>query len=81
MACSGTTLDDLPAYRLSAEQVELAWNYAYRFFFEFPLEFPWRLTHFWNDLQAWPLKRVLSEEGETRFGRTFAYLAGVPLTW
>ena len=34
------TLDDLPAYRLSAEQVELAWNYAYRFFFEFPLELP-----------------------------------------
>ena len=75
------TLDDLPAYRLSAEQVELAWNYAYRFFFEFPLEFPWRLMHFWNDLQAWPLKRVLSEEGETRFGRTFAYLAGEPLIW
>ncbi len=74
-------LDDLPGYRLSAEQVETAWNYAYRFFFEFPLEFPWRLMHFWNDVEIWPLKRVLSEEGETRFGRTFAYLAGEPMIW
>jgi capsular polysaccharide biosynthesis protein len=74
-------LDDLPAHRLSLEQVETAWNYAYRFFFEFPLDFPWRLMHFWSDVEIWPLKRVLSGDGEMQFGRTFSYLAGEPLRW
>jgi hypothetical protein len=74
-------LGDLPAYRLSQRQVEIAWNYGYRFFFEFPLDFPWRLMHFWRDVEVWPLKRVLSEEGENQFGRTFSYLAGEPIGW
>lgn len=74
-------LRDLPGNRLSAQQVETAWNYAYRFFFEFPLDFPWRLMHFWKDLEIWPLGRVLSEEGESRYGPTFRHLAGEPLSW
>ena len=41
---------------LDPEQVETAWNYAYRFFFEFPLDFPWRLMHFWKDVEVWPLE-------------------------
>ncbi len=80
-----STLDRIllrvPAHRLSSEQVEVAWNYAYRFFFEFPLDFPWRLMHFWKDIGAWPLGRVLSDEGERRFGHTFSCLAGEPLSW
>jgi hypothetical protein len=79
------TLDDvlqnLPARRLTPKQVETAWNYAYRFFFEFPLDFPWRLMHFWKDLEVWPLDRVLSDEGQRQFGLTFRYLAGEPLRW
>jgi hypothetical protein len=74
-------LANLPVNRLSPEQVETAWNYAYRFFFEFPLNFPWRLMHFWKDVEAWPLNRVLSEEGQREFGQTFRYLAGEPLVW
>jgi hypothetical protein len=74
-------LSDIPGNRLAARQVELAWNYAYRFFFEFPLDFPWRLMHFWKDIQAWTLGRVLSDEGQQRFGRTFRCLAGEPLCW
>jgi hypothetical protein len=74
-------LGDLPGHRLSPEQVESAWNYAYRFFFEFPLSFPWRLMHFWKDLEVWPLARVLSDEGTKEFGRTFRCLAGEPLRW
>ena len=74
-------LGNLPGSRLSAQQVETAWNYAYRFFFEFPLDFPWRLMHFWKDLEIWPLERVLSEDGEQQFGQTFRYLAGEPLRW
>jgi hypothetical protein len=74
-------LRDVPGNRLSAQQVETAWNYAYRFFFEFPLDFPWRLMHFWKDLEIWPLGRVLSEDGERRYGQTFRHLAGEPLRW
>jgi len=74
-------LSDLPAHRLSQEQVETAWNYAYRFFFDFPMPFPWRLMHFWKDLEIWPLNRVLSEEGRAEYRRTFDYLAGEPIKW
>jgi len=74
-------LSDLPAYRLGREQVETAWNYAYRFFFQFPQPFPWRLMHFWKDLDIWPLGRVLSEEGQAEYKRTFDYLSGEPIKW
>jgi len=80
-ATADRLLSDLPAHRLTQEQVEAAWNYAYRFFFDFPLPFPWRLMHFWKDLEEWPIARVLSDEGQAEFGKTFDYLAGKPLTW
>jgi len=74
-------LTDLPAHRLTQEQVETAWNYAYRFFFDFPMPFPWRLMHFWKDLEQWPTRRVLSKEGQAEYGKTFEYLAGQPVNW
>jgi len=61
---------------LTKAQIETAWEYAYRFFFEYPLVFPWRLMHFWKDMEVWPMGRVLSDEGKKEFGRTFSYLAG-----
>lgn len=67
--------------RLSQEQVEQAWNYAYRFFFEFPQPFPWRLLGMWDELKDWPLERVLSAQGEAAFGRTFRYLLGEVVDW
>jgi len=69
------------AQRLSKEQVDLAWNYAYRFFFEYPQPFPWHLLHFWDELQDWPLPRVLSADGLALFGSTFGYLTGEPINW
>ena len=72
---------DPPSWRLGQEQVQAAWNYAYRFVFEYPLDFPWRLMHFWKDLDEWPLSRVLSAEGESAFGQTFRYLAGERIAW
>jgi hypothetical protein len=68
-------------HRLSARQTTAAWNYAYRFFFEYPFDFPWRLMHLWNDVDEWPLRRVLAEEGQTAFGRAFRALAGKPVGW
>lgn len=66
---------------LDQDAVRTAWNYAYRFFFEYPHDFPWRLMHFWKDLDEWPLSRVLSTAGEAAFGKTFRYLAGEPIAW
>ena len=63
--------------RLTREQVESAWEYAYRFFFEYP----WRLVHFWKDVDIWPLSRVLSDEGQAEYKKTFDYLAGEPIIW
>lgn len=76
-------VDDLLAHprRLSPEQVQLAWNYAYRFFFQYPRPFPWRLVGFWDDLEEWPLARVLAPEGRARFEQTFRFLAGEPIEW
>ncbi len=69
------------ANRLTPAQVAQAWNYAYRFFFEYPQPFPWHLLHFWKDLENWPVSRLLSEEGLNTYGQTFSYLAGEPIQW
>ncbi len=74
-------LSDLPAHRLPEEQVAKAWNYAYRFFFEYPRPFPWRLMNFWDDLKVWPVERVLSDEGMAQFRETFRFLVGEPFSW
>jgi capsular polysaccharide biosynthesis protein len=74
-------LADLPTHRLNEEQTAKAWNYAYRFFFEYPRPFPWRLMNFWDDLEVWPMDKVLGEEGRSEFGDTFRFLVGEPFTW
>jgi hypothetical protein len=76
-----TVLNDLPAHRLSEEQTAMAWNYGYRFFFEYPRPFPWRLMNFWDDLAVWPIEKVLGPEGMAEFGDTFRFLVGEPFTW
>jgi hypothetical protein len=74
-------LNDLPAHRLTGEQIAKAWNYAYRYFFEYPRPFPWRLMNFWDDLAVWPLEKALGPEGRAAFGDTYKFLAGEPFTW
>jgi hypothetical protein len=37
--------------------------------------------HFWKDLEIWPLGRVLTEEGQAEYRKTFDYLAGEPIKW
>jgi hypothetical protein len=66
---------------LTKAQIETAWEYAYRFFFEYPLAFPWRLMHFWKDMEVSPMSRVLSDEGQKEWGKTFDYLAGEKIIW
>jgi hypothetical protein len=74
-------LADIPAHQMTEKQIEFAWNYAYRFFFEYPRPFPWRLMNFWDDLAEHPLEKVLSDEGMARFKDTFDFLVGEPFTW
>jgi len=77
----GSVLANPAQYRLTRQQVEQAWNYAYRFFFNFPCPFPWHMLNFWNELDGWSLERVLSGEGQAAFGATFQNLAGEPRGW
>ncbi len=75
-------LSEVSALRLSPENVELAWNYAYRFFFEYPMSFPWHLHLFeTKDIETWPLEKVLSREGKTLFGESFRALLGEPRSY
>lgn len=74
-------LSDVSAHQLNEKQIEFAWNYAYRFFFEYPRPFPWRLMNFWDDLEIWTLDKVLSDEGMAQFKDTFGFLVGEPFTW
>jgi hypothetical protein len=74
-------LGDIPAHQMNEKQIEFAWNYAYRFFFEYPRPFPWRLMNFWDDLETWPLEKVLSEEGLAQFKDTFDFLVNEPFKW
>lgn len=81
LAQVGSLLRDPLGRSLPAEQVELAWRYAYRFFFEYPFPFPWHLLSFWEDLAAWPLEHVVDESARGQYARTLRALAGEPIDW
>lgn len=74
-------IQDPGAYRLQAEQIKQAWHYAYRFYFNFPCPFPWHLLDYGDSVAAWPVERLLGEEGLQEFGATFRHLAGEPRDW
>jgi len=67
--------------RLTPAQAEKVWLYAYLFFFEFSLPFPWHILWLNDDFVKRPMSYVLSDEGQQKYGQTFAYLAGEPLNW
>jgi len=67
--------------RLPRTQVELAWRYAYRFFFEFSFLFPWHLLSFWDDLAARPLEEVVQPSGRAPYLGTIEALLGEPIDW
>jgi hypothetical protein len=77
----GQILENPGGFRLSREQVERAWHYAYRFFFEFPRPFPWHLVRMWEDYKTRPLKHVFGPECNGQYEATFKYLAGETLDW
>lgn len=77
----GKILESPADFRLTEEQVKLAWQYAYYWFFDFPRPFPWHLVRMWNDYKERPLLDVFSEEGMKQYGATFGYLIGEPMDW
>lgn len=77
----GQILSNPSAYRLSRTQIESAWEYAYRFFFEYPRPFPWHLVRVWDDYKSRPLDMVCGPDGQELYGDTFKYLVGDPIDW
>ena len=69
---------NLPAQRLTPEQIEQAWNYAYAYFHEFPRPFPWHVEKIMVRSGERSIAYVLSPEGRSEFEATFQELAGAP---
>jgi len=68
-------LRDPKAFRLTTRQIELAWCYADLFFNQWPRPFPWHTTTLGRDLKIWPIRRMLSPEGDEKFGEVFSILS------
>jgi hypothetical protein len=66
---------------IDAHQSELAWRYAYRFFFELPFAFPWHLVTFWEDLEQRPFESVMTAEGLGPYRETLSALSGEAIDW
>jgi hypothetical protein len=74
-------LAEVPGRRLPDEVVDLAWRYAYRFFFDYPFPIPWHLISFWDDLAAHPLEKVLKPENIEAYKATVEAFVGRPIDW
>lgn len=77
----GTILGDPKQHRLTQDQVDEAWRYAYYFFFEYPRPYPWHLYQQATDFKLRPLDYVFSKEGQLVYGDTLKYLAGDLMDW
>ena len=66
---------------MEERQSQMAWRYAYRFFFELPFAFPWHLVTFWEDLAERPFESILTPAGIEPFRETLQALSGVPVDW
>jgi hypothetical protein len=74
-------LSDLPGHRLTPEQLERAWNFAYTFYCEYPQPFPWHIEKLGTHLDNSPLSYVLGPKGQAEFGPALREFAGGPLSW
>ena len=76
----GMILEKPSQFKLPEDKIQLAWKYAYHFFYTFPLPFPWHIK-VWQDYETHKLAQVFSKEGKKKYGNTFRYLVGEPLDW
>jgi len=77
----GQIIEKPENFRLSRQQVETAWQYAYHFFFDFARPFPWHLVRMWEDYKIRPLENVLQDDGMALYGDTLRYFKGEPIDW
>ena len=77
----GSLLENPKENRLKADQIELAWKYAYHFFFDFPKPFPWHLVRMWEDYKQQNLLEVLNTEKFEEYKESFENLVGEPIKW
>ena len=77
----GKVLQNPKAYQLTEEQVNSAWKYAYTFFFEYPLPYPWHVVNFWSDYKEKSIKEITSAKNWKRYSETFSYISGETLDW
>ncbi len=77
----GQMCADPGSFQLSKEQIDNAWKYAYLFFFEYPLHFPWHLASLREDYLKIPISQLLKNKGNQKYLRTFNYLIGEPIDW
>lgn len=68
-------------FRVTEAQRDLAWHYAYRFFFNYPFPCPWHMRFVTKMIQEETFTEVLSPEGMEKYGRMFAYLTGEQAGW
>lgn len=74
-------IEDPSSYRLTDQQIEAAWAYAYRFFFDFPQPFPWHLVNPWEDFEKNDIESIFNSRDWPQYERVFNYLAGEPMNW
>jgi hypothetical protein len=77
----GAMLENPSSFRLSKEKIDLAWKYAYHFFFDFPKPFPWHLVRMWEDYKLHDFNDVFSPKGLEVYKESFENLIGKPIRW
>ncbi|MGD8603911.1 MAG: hypothetical protein PVF49_04975 [Anaerolineales bacterium] len=81
LAAIDNWLDHPEQCTIDSRQSQLAWRYAYRFFFELPFAFPWHLVTFWEDLEQRPFESVMTAESLAPYRETLKALSGQPIDW
>lgn len=70
-------LADPEATAIGAREIELACCYGDLYWNWIPQPFPWKYDDFLSSVERdWPMDRVLTAEGMSRFGHTFGFFAG-----
>jgi hypothetical protein len=69
-------LDSPEAAAMTDREIEFAWCFADVYLHVAPKPFPWSDRYFWRDIEECPMSRLLTAEGEARFGWVFAAFAG-----
>lgn len=66
---------------LSEQEVNMAWRYAYRFFFDYPFKFPWHLLSFWDDISERSFDLLLNDGQIQKYRLALEGFVGQPVDW